>query len=115
MMQRLRRLRIASEVAVHRDGTAADDLADRPRPHVVAVVVDDPQRVERGRHADAARLALHVVAVEDRHEAFRQAVELMEAAGQQRFEAILVLAMWKDSYSVEDTYDLRKTTVTCND
>ena len=111
-------------VAGHRDRAAPYDFAGFAGRQVAAVVADDPQLVEGRRHADAARLAQGVVAVEHGDESLGEAVQLVEAVRQQPVQPILVLAVQRraqrqhhlqrrepgrvEARRVEDRDDLRR-------
>ncbi len=90
----------------------------------MAVFADDAHLVEWRRHADAARLALRIVAVEDCDKAFGEPVELVEAARKVLVQPVLVFLEQRrterqdhferreprrvEAWGIEDRDDLRR-------
>ncbi len=80
-------------VAGHEDRSAPDNLADGTGRGVGAVVADDAHLEVRRRRADRAQLAAAVAGLEQGHEPFGQAVQLVEATGQPALELLLVMGV----------------------
>jgi len=78
-------------VAGHEERAAPDDLADLARRQLAATLADDAQLVEVRRRTDRVELGCKVLAIEDRHEALGEPVQIVQRARRELAQPQLVL------------------------